>query len=97
MADKFVIVVDRAGAVRLKAVHEVVKGNAKGWWHHYENTWIVTTDKTLGEWRDLVRSAIEPVGISGVLVLRVAEESPRWAMGGFRSDSRSGWFRKIFT
>lgn len=94
MADKFVIIVDRASATKLNAVHEAIKANARGWWHHFESTWIVSGDNNAGQWRDIVTQALVPRGQSNVLVLKISDvPGGRWAGGGAKG---SDWLKKTF-
>ena len=84
MASKFVIMVNRATADKLNAVHEAIKTASAfgGWWHHVDNVWIVT-GKSASDWRDIAKRALAPLGKSGVLVLKVSEVSGgRWAGAG---------------
>jgi hypothetical protein len=82
-----VIIFDRIRPEERQAAHEIIKANANGWWHHFENTWIAG-GKTPGEWRDLLSDVI-PTGPSSVIVFALPS-TPGWA-----SFSRSGivdWF-----
>lgn len=107
MSEKFVIIVDRATAAQLNAAHEAIKANSNGWWHHFENTWIVSSEMNASEWRDTVKSAIDAglVGFPGemirsiggggsVLVLRISDKSPKWAFSGKKGLD---WLKKTLT
>lgn len=93
MADRFVIVVDRATAAQLNVAHETIKAAAHGWWHHFEAMWVVGDDLSAPGWRDLVRDALAPATNARVAVFKISETYPRWAISGSKGNE---WFYKTF-
>lgn len=88
-----VIIVDRAAPDQLNTVHEAIKEEADGWWHRFENTWVVG-GLSSAQWRDLVKEHIHS-GAS-VMVLRLPDEQAKrnWAFFGPRAKERAAWLHR---
>lgn len=90
---KYVILLDRASAQERAAVHVVIKEKAGGWWHHFQDGWIVSGQST-HFWRNLVKEKLASPG-SAVLVLSLPEEGERqWAY--FGPKGRSKWLHQNY-
>lgn len=88
-----VLVLDNITPEQREQIHEVVKENSAGWWHHFADSWIVLSSRTSEEWRDLLTPII-PVG-AGVVVLRVDRDSPEtWAVRFPGAKEKSGWLHR---
>ncbi|HYI12668.1 MAG TPA: hypothetical protein VEK57_26695 [Thermoanaerobaculia bacterium] len=88
-----VIVLNEATNEQINAVHEALKQHTKGWWHHFDNTWIVGGQLTAGEWLDVVTPLI-PEGRASVLVVQLPAEVQQrqsWAYYGIEGPKRSMW------
>lgn len=88
-----VIVLNEATAEQINTVHEVLKRHAQGWWHHFDNAWIVGGQLTAGEWLDVVTPLI-PKGRASVLVVQLPEDVQQrqsWAYYGVEGPERSMW------
>ena len=92
-----VILVDRATADQLNAVHEIVKTHASGWWHHFTSVWIVGGEKTATQWRNLISPVITE-GAANVLVLELPppEADRLWAFYGKKPEERSKWLHDSY-
>jgi hypothetical protein len=89
----FLIVLDRANPDELNSVQEVVKNNARGWWHRYTNVWFAGGGTSATYWRDLISPVLES-GPSSVLVLRLPKRGARsWAYYGPEGEERLKWLR----
>jgi hypothetical protein len=95
-ARPFVIVLDRATPEERAAVHEIIKANAKGWWHHFADTWIVG-GKTAQTWTQLLKPAL-PTGQSSILIFRLpANPAPAdWSYFGIDGQKRLRWMYDTF-
>lgn len=69
-------------------LHEAIKDLATGWWHHLDSTWIVKTNLSAVQIRDMLKAHID----SGdeLLVVRLTSEGA-WA--GF-NERGSTWLKK---
>ena len=90
-----VIILDSASASLINEVHEVVKPAAQSWWHRFTSTWIVLSETSTQEWRDLIRPVIAGKGAS-VLVMRLPpEEAHRnWSYFGAAAKDRCEWLHE---
>ena len=89
----FMILLNEATPAQINAVHETLKQHAKGWWHHFENAWIVGGELTPGEWLDVVTPVI-PDGRTSVLVVQLPDDTRQrqsWAYYGIDAPERSVW------
>lgn len=59
------------------------------WWHHLDSTWLVETDKTAVELRNLLRGFIDDD--DELLVIDVSGRN--WAGSGF-ADRAYAWLKK---
>lgn len=90
-----IIVVDRGTDEELNAVHQVVKAEAKGWWHRFTNVWLVG-GRTTNEWRDALQEIIRG-GPSSVLVLRLPKHADRhWSYFGPKWKERCEWIHNNY-
>lgn len=93
---KHVVLLDRSTAEERAAVQAAIKENADGWWHHFQDAWIVS-GKTPKFWRDLVREHLSSPE-SGVLVLALPEKGERgWAFYGPRLKAKTKWLHGNYT
>lgn len=93
---KYIIVLDRATPEERAAVQMAIKEQANGWWHHFQDAWIVS-GKTVGFWRDLVKGIIDSPG-SGVLVLALPKKvERRWAFFGPRPKEKTKWLHRNYS
>jgi hypothetical protein len=90
------IVIDRAQASQLNAIHTFIAANANGWWHHMSNVWLVGSDKSTEWWREQIRPFLLPLPgapTPGVLVLALppGELFREWAYFGPNDSDQIGW------
>jgi hypothetical protein len=91
-----VIILDEASDETRGAVHEVIKANAKGWWHRYPNVWMAGGDNSAADWRDMLKPLVKAP--TSVLVLRLPETGhPKWAYFGPDAQDRMKWFHSNYS
>jgi hypothetical protein len=93
---KYVILLDRATPEERAAVQSAIKEKARGWWHHFQDSWIVSGE-TAKFWRDLVKENLNSPQ-SAVLVLSLPEEKAKrgWAYFGPRSKDKTKWLHENY-
>ena len=92
-AQMYAIVANRISTAQREQIQGIVKANANGWWHGFDDLWIVG-GRTASEWRDLVGVAV-PSQPSGVIVLKIDKDNPpRWAYKAAMSDANRDWLHK---
>jgi hypothetical protein len=71
-----IIIIDRPTEAVREDVHNVIKRESSGWWHHYADIWIAGGHRP-SEWRDLLTQVAPGV----VLVLALPENASErgWA------------------
>ena len=57
------------------ALYDEIK-RAKTWWHHLSSTWIISTDKTPGEWTKILRKHMDDN--DSLLVIEVCKNYQGW-------------------
>lgn len=98
MENAHIIVADKANAAQLNTIHEEVKLRASGWWHRFQNVWIVGGDLKPSQWRDFLKDALAGEPVVNILVLRLpSQESERgWAFMGVAAKEATSWFREHY-
>ena len=91
MATKYVLILDRGNATEVTAIQKIVKENSNGWWHQFENVWIVN-GRSAAKWRDLAKAGLV-AGPSSILVLKMPDSSigVRWSFVGPNSKKITRW------
>ena len=91
------IIADRATPAQINAIQELVKERAKGWWHRFDQLWLVGGPLTARQWRDAVKPLMLAGGAS-VLVLKLPQNfSERdWAFFGPGGTDRCAWIHKNY-
>jgi hypothetical protein len=92
MAD-FLIILDRATEQQRRAVHEVIKENARTWWHRFVDVWIVH-GKSADRWRDLVGDEISNPATVLVIRFPTKGDETRWSARGPDTSTKFDWFHK---
>jgi hypothetical protein len=94
---KFVVLIDRATPAERASVQAAIKESAKGWWHHFEDAWIVSGGSA-SKWRKLVKENLSDPP-SGVLVLRLPDgkDERQWAYYGPFAKKRMKWLHRNYT
>jgi hypothetical protein len=89
--------IDGATPTERASVQAAVKEDAKGWWHHFENAWIVSGG-TASKWRKLVKENLSSPS-SAVLVLKLPDnkDDRRWAYFGPSAKKRMKWFHSNYS
>lgn len=88
-----VIILNEATDAQIDAVHELLKQHATGWWHHFENVWIVGGELNAAQWREVVTPLIDR-GRASVLVMPLPDEAvarQNWSYYGIDTDERLAW------
>jgi hypothetical protein len=93
---KHVIIIDQPTASARDAVHSIVKENAVGWWHHFNDAWIVT-GHTPSYWRDKVKAVLnEPSSSVLVLALPHEEADRYWSLYGANASTKGRWLHENY-
>jgi hypothetical protein len=91
-----VILLDRPTVEQINRVHELLKRHTTGWWHHFENAWIVAGDRTAAQWRTLIAPALDR-GPTSALVLRLPDDGDQrhdWSYFGVDTAQRAAWLEQ---
>lgn len=75
MTDYYLIALDRITDEQRQLAHEVIKSNATGWWHRFQDVWIAG-GRDAAQWRDLL---VDVVGQEGPTQLLVFALGDGWA------------------
>lgn len=95
-APMFVVILDKATADEIAAVHELIKTKSTFWWHHFSTAWIAA-GLTAKEWRDLIRPAL-PSPESSVLILALPKNGDRtWSLLAPKAIEMGAWFHRNYT
>jgi hypothetical protein len=86
---KFVIIANKITDDQRSRMHELVKAQGDGWWHHYADAWIVQ-NHSAAFWRDLLMGIVGETGVAGVLVL---ELTGMWS--AFGPTNQSEWLTRF--
>jgi hypothetical protein len=92
----YMLVLNEATPDQINTVHEALKEHAQGWWHHFDNAWIVGGDLDAGQWLDVVTPLI-PNGRASVLVVQLPDDIQQrqsWAYYGIDAASRGVWLNQ---
>jgi hypothetical protein len=97
-----VIIADRPDETVRQRIHNTIKGQSTGWWHHFPDMWIAGGHTAI-EWRDMIKVVAKG---GSVLVLSLPEDAPErlWAFSWHEnpdsSDSLGGpgaWLMYIYS
>ena len=93
-----VIIVDSVTTEQREAVHEVIKERAAAWWHHVPDVWIVLSDQTTADWKNLLKTELH-AGPASLLTLRLpGDKGGRWSTFGFsRKPESTQWLKTNLT
>jgi hypothetical protein len=92
----YMLVLNEATPDQINTVHEALKEHTRGWWHHFDNAWIVAGDLNAGQWLDVVTPLI-PNGRASVLVVQLPDDIQQrqsWAYYGIDASERAGWLNE---
>lgn len=101
------IAVSNATAYQLVQVHDVVKANADGWWHHMPHVWIVGGNREAIWWRDQIQPILYPPPLlpyfpgqlalrPSVLVLALPDSWRGWGYFGPNDQNEIGWLESEY-
>jgi hypothetical protein len=81
-----IIILDQPDPAERQAVHDLIKENSSGWWHHFPDVWIAG-GQPVTAWRDMIAS--QTPGKVMVLALPDATQERNWAMSFMEQSSAS--------
>ncbi len=93
----FLILVDQPSTSQRNAVHARVKKGTSGWWHNFNDAWIVRGGTTQ-DWS----ARLQPVfktGTAGFLVFELpgSDTTRSWSYFGPNASTRLSWLHKSYT
>lgn len=96
-SNPLIIILDQATKEQIDAVHQIVKENANGWWHHFTNTWMLFSERNPDKWSDLIKDAIKE-GNTSILIFALPPEKKQrlWQYWGIDAEKRTEWIKKNY-